>query len=119
MIALARSEPGITISSKVLDANPMLLGVQNGTLDLRTGELRAPQREDYLTKVAPVAFDPDAKCPLWLQTMNRSAESDDASVLSANGCITDWAGPTVARPDRNRLDTRNQSMLVIRLPDIR
>jgi hypothetical protein len=119
MIALARSEPGITISSKVLDANPMLLGVQNGTLDLRTGELRAPQREDYLKKVAPVAFDPDAKYPLWLQTTNRSAESDDASVLSANGCITDWARPTVARPDRNRLDTRNQTMLVIRLPDIR
>jgi D5-like protein len=50
MIALARSEPGITISSKVLDANPMLLSVQNGTLDLRTGELRAPSVRTILQR---------------------------------------------------------------------
>ena len=38
----------------------------NGTLDLRTGELRAHNRGDLLTKVAPVAYDPAALCPMWL-----------------------------------------------------
>jgi putative DNA primase/helicase len=77
MIDLAApSEPQIAITSDALDADPMLLGVKNGTLDLRTGELRAPRREDYITKVAPVAFDPDAKCPEWLQFLEEITGGD-------------------------------------------
>src|SRR5262249_10310939 len=63
MIELAASEPGIPLLPAQLDADLWLLNVQNGTLDLRTGELRAPRREDLLTKQAPVTYDPDAPCP--------------------------------------------------------
>jgi len=65
MIALARSESAIWPVE--LDANPWLLNIENGILDLRTGELRDHCREDYITKLAPVAFDPAATCPLWEQ----------------------------------------------------
>jgi hypothetical protein len=69
MVTLARSE--LAISPDELDADPWLLNVQNGTLDLRTGDLRAHRREDFITKLAPVTFDPDARCPLWQEFLDR------------------------------------------------
>jgi len=65
MVASAESEPGIAARFADFDAAPWLLNVRNGTLDLRTGQLRAHRREDLLTKLAPVAYDPDATCPRW------------------------------------------------------
>ena len=43
-----------------LDANLFLFNVQNGTYDLTTDTLREHRREDYNTKLAPVAWDPGA-----------------------------------------------------------
>lgn len=54
-----------------MDSNPWLLNVQNGTLDLRTGELCEHRREDFITKLCPVTFDPGAKCPQWRQVLQR------------------------------------------------
>ena len=65
MINLARSEPGIPVTEVELDADPWLLNVLNGTLDLKTGELRPHLREDLITKFSPVRYDPDATCPTW------------------------------------------------------
>jgi len=58
-------------SPEVLDRDPDLLNVANGTLDLRTGELRPHNRGDWLTRLAPVAYDPDAACPLWEAFLHR------------------------------------------------
>lgn len=48
-----------------LDAHPHLLNAANGTVDLRTGELRPHDREDLLTKVTPVAYHPGARHADW------------------------------------------------------
>ncbi len=53
------------------DRNPYLLNVLNGTVDLRTGQLREHRREDNMTKLAPVVFDPTAECPLWESFLDR------------------------------------------------
>jgi len=66
LLKLARSEPGIPILPDALDSDPWSLNCLNGTLDLRTTELRPHRREDLLTKLCPVAYDPKADCPLWL-----------------------------------------------------
>lgn len=71
MINLAQSEPGIPVLPDDFDADPWLLNVQNGILDLRTGELRPHSREALMTKLVPVDYDPDAKCPLWLSFLDR------------------------------------------------
>jgi putative DNA primase/helicase len=65
MIGLAESEPGIPVRPEQLDADPWLLNVQNGTIELRTGKLRAHSRKDLLTKIAPVEYHPDAEAPRW------------------------------------------------------
>jgi putative DNA primase/helicase len=61
MIDLARSEPGIAIAPEDFDVDEMLLTVRNGTIDLRTGQIREHRREDYITKRVPCAYDPAAK----------------------------------------------------------
>lgn len=65
MLHLAESEPGIAIRAQDFDRDPWTLNVANGTIDLRTGTLRAHRREDLLTKLAPVEFDPQATCPMF------------------------------------------------------
>ena len=67
MITTAESEEVIGIHPEAFDANPYLLGVANGAVDLITGEFHAPQRGDYLTKLCTVEYDPDARCPRWIQ----------------------------------------------------
>ena len=67
MIDMARSEPGIRIDYSTLDGNPWLLNVANGTLDLRTGELRPAHRRDLLTKQTSIPYDPEATCARWEQ----------------------------------------------------
>jgi putative DNA primase/helicase len=66
MIEMAKSEPGIIIKPGELDTDPFLLSIDNGTIDLRTGELRPHRREDRITKLVPITWDPDAACPAWL-----------------------------------------------------
>lgn len=78
MIKLARSEPDIAIHhASALDADSMLLGVLNGTLDLSSGQLRAARPEDYITRLALVSFEPDARCPRWLQFLHEITGCDE------------------------------------------
>jgi putative DNA primase/helicase len=54
-----------------LDSNPWLLNVNNGTIDLRIGQLREHRPEDLITKIAPVTFDPACPPPdRWLQFLS-------------------------------------------------
>jgi putative DNA primase/helicase len=76
MIDLARSEPNIPIQASALDRDPFLLNCLNGTLDLRTGTLREYDRADYLTKIITVAYDPQAKCPLWERFLSEIMEDN-------------------------------------------
>jgi putative DNA primase/helicase len=55
----------LNVSSDDVDRDPWLLNVENGTIDLRTGECREHRREDMITKTATVAYDEKADCPLW------------------------------------------------------
>jgi putative DNA primase/helicase len=65
MIELAQSEQGTAVTPHKLDIEPWLLNVENGTLDLKTGLLRAHSRKDLITKIAPVPYDKEAVCPTW------------------------------------------------------
>lgn len=62
MLNLARSEPGIPVLPDEFDADPLLFNVANGTINLRTGTLQEHRREDLLTCLSPVAYDPEAAC---------------------------------------------------------
>lgn len=66
-IKIAQSLPPISDSGEGWDADPWLLGVANGIVDLQTGELRQETQQDRITKHSLVEYDPAAECPLFEQ----------------------------------------------------
>jgi len=55
----------VQISPLMLDADDWVLNVSNGTIDLKTGELRPHVKADLLTHFSPVAYDPTASYEGW------------------------------------------------------
>lgn len=55
---MARCDPRLAVTSDVWDRDPFLLGTPSGTVDLRTGKLREPRRQDFITKTTSVAPAP-------------------------------------------------------------
>lgn len=76
MINMAQSEPSMTVRLCELDADPMLLGVANGVLNLRTCELVRPAPSLRITKRCPVSFDPAASAPILEAFIARITQSD-------------------------------------------
>jgi putative DNA primase/helicase len=62
---LARTELAVDVAD--LDADPWSYNVANGTISLKTSKLRAHDRGDLITRLAPVKYDPDATHPAWDQ----------------------------------------------------
>lgn len=67
MLTVACAERPLAVTGDHWDIDPMLFGVANGVIDLSRGTLRNGEPEDGITKVAPVTFDPRARCPRWEQ----------------------------------------------------
>lgn len=76
MISMGRTEAGLSIDAKKLDANPYLLGVMNGVVDLRTGTLEKPSPSLLVTKRANVTFDATASGATF-EAFLRSVVPDD------------------------------------------
>lgn len=77
MLTLAQSEEGIAVLPHELDADPWAFNVLNGTIDLRTGRLRPHRREDLITKLSAVEYNPTARSPLWEQYLADATGGDD------------------------------------------
>ena len=76
MIVLASTEPCVPVKSDDLDSDPWAFNVLNGTIDLRTGELRPHDRRDLITKLADVEYDPDASADLFRRFLEQITASD-------------------------------------------
>ena len=74
---LAVSRPYLAADMDELDRDPWLFNCQNGTLDLRRRELRDHDPADLITKIAPVAYDPEAKCPRFTAFLAETLVHDD------------------------------------------
>ena len=68
MVTLAQAQCSASVDE--LDADPLVLGVRNGVMNLRNGEFRAARPEDRITKIADVDFDAGATCPVWEKTLD-------------------------------------------------
>lgn len=60
-----------------LDADPWALNTASGTLDLRTGDLRAHQPGDRITKVCGAGYDPDADAGTWAAFLAQALPDPD------------------------------------------
>lgn len=83
MITLARSDKQIVVRPADLDADPYVLNVLNGTVNLQSGEIRPHCRQDLITKLAPVRYEPDARSSRWDQFLFEvtGADADELRFL--------------------------------------
>ena len=65
MIQRAASLPEMKKQIKEFDQKRNLLCVRNGTIDLKTGELKPHNKEDYITHYIDIDYNPDAECPKY------------------------------------------------------
>jgi P4 family phage/plasmid primase-like protien len=75
-LELAAIDPKIEINGASFDADPNLLGVQNGVLDLRSGELLEPSRELMVTKSMACAFNAKATAPEFTKFIDTAIAGD-------------------------------------------
>lgn len=66
----------LPVSLEQFDCNKWLLGVDNGTVYLKTGELLTPRRDDRITKLCNIKHVPGATSRLWLSFLDRIFESN-------------------------------------------
>lgn len=96
VLKLAKSEPGMSIMAKELDAHPELIGVRNGVVNLRTGALRPNEPALYMTKYIDCDYDPSATCPIFRRFLTDIFQNDADTVAA----VQRLAGlTTTGRPD--------------------
>jgi putative DNA primase/helicase len=87
MVKMAQSEPEIPLRLADLDADPWLLNVLNGTLDLRNGARNPHRQEDLIMKLAPVEHDPATTCPKWLAFLHLILDGNQDLIHFLQKCV--------------------------------
>jgi len=76
IIRVAKTEKELVVRRAELDADPWTFNTPAGTLSLRTGEVRPNRREDLLTQIGGVGYDPAATCPRWARFVLEIMDGD-------------------------------------------
>ncbi len=88
----------MTITVDELDSDTMKINVVNGTLHIAKREdspyveLRPHNQADYITKISPVVYDPEARCPRFDQFMDEVHPPDESGGRSKQRFLDQWAG---------------------------
>jgi putative DNA primase/helicase len=119
-----RSDPRILTKPEELDAERWLLNLDNGTLDLRTMELRPHDPADLCTKISPTAYDPAAECPLFLATLEKFLPDADVRTFllrhfgsALTGVITHLKLPILYGLGRNGKSTITNALAFVLGPE--
>ncbi len=91
----AQADPRHAVTADIWDRDPMLLATPAGTLDLRSGRMHRPRREDYITRVTGCA--PERGTPeRWLAFLDQATGGDRAMQVYlqriAGYCLTGLTG---------------------------
>jgi putative DNA primase/helicase len=89
MLNFAQGLEDVPILPAELDLPPMLLNCRNGVVDLTTGNLiqHSNSQGHFLTKMAPIVYDPRAKCPRWQKFLGEVFAGDAEMVSYIQRCI--------------------------------
>lgn len=90
MLALAKHVKPISDAGADWDADPWLLGVRNGVVDLRTGELRDGRPADRITMSTNASYHAEAECKEWEQTIS-NVFCGDAEMINWAQCALGYS----------------------------
>ena len=74
--SFCRADPAHAVAAGYWDADPWKLGTPGGTVDLKTGRVRAASPEDRITKLTAAAPGKAGECPRWLRFLDECTGSD-------------------------------------------
>lgn len=121
MLNLVTHEDGIPILPDEMDRDPWTLNVDNGILDLRTGRLRPHDPAELLTKLCPVPYRPDARCPTFEAFLRRIFSGQDDLIRFVQALcghvLTGTVGEQVL-PILHGIGANGKSTLVTALLDV-
>jgi putative DNA primase/helicase len=80
MVALARHEEVVSATADDFDRDNYLLNLHNGTYNLRVGQFYPHRKENLITKICPVVYDPTATCPRFLAFLQETF-SDQPDII--------------------------------------
>lgn len=108
----AQAVRAFAVTADLWDRDHWLLGTPDGTVDLRTGELRPARQSDMITKVTAAtlipleSFDPQRDCPRWMAFLNLATGNDAGAIRF----LQQWAGYSLTG------DTREDALLFVHGP---
>jgi putative DNA primase/helicase len=70
------TEKAMSVPDERFDSDEFKVNLQNGTFDLKNMKMTRHNRFDYITKITPVHYDPEAQCPRWLQFLDEVFKGD-------------------------------------------
>ncbi len=71
-IKVGQTHTEIHLEAEAFNTHLDVVQVNNGLIDLRTGELMPVDKEKYITSKINIEYDPEATCPIWLQSLEMS-----------------------------------------------
>ncbi|HHW4685705.1 MAG TPA: DNA primase family protein, partial [Xylella sp.] len=90
--ALALAKPMLVVAPEKLDSDPWLLNCANGTVDLRTGVLRAHRPEDYITRAVELPYRPEARAPSFETLLARITCEEGNEAAPLGRFLQRWFG---------------------------
>jgi putative DNA primase/helicase len=87
VLTLAKSDPALLVPVDALDAHPMLLNVENGVIDLRTGAIGPHEPRLLLSQLAPIRYNPGALAPRFVKFLSEIAQDADVQAF-----LSRWFG---------------------------
>ena len=74
---LGQCDPRLVAVTDQWDSDPWLLNTPDGTIDLRTGDMRPHNPDDYITKMTGVSPDFEMLTPIWDAFLKRITAGDE------------------------------------------
>jgi putative DNA primase/helicase len=100
MIKLAKARPSISHSMTEFDQDGVLLGLENGVMNLKTKEFIQNCPSHLITKSAGTYFDEEATCPNWLKLLDTVFEGDSEVIAFIQRIFGQCL---LGTPDKNKL----------------
>jgi putative DNA primase/helicase len=76
-LEIAKAHPDIAITSRALNSNPWLINTKGCTVDLQTGDIYTPRREDLINRIAGCDYQPESPTPAFDAFLNSSVPDKD------------------------------------------
>lgn len=75
MLELVKAQ--LPVKHGAFNQQPFSLNLKNGTLNLASTELAKHSAKDLIDKIAPVTYNENAKCPLWINFLKQTFQNNE------------------------------------------